>query len=180
MSKACETFNHSIRDATDLLEHFDRVNVKPPPANAEVLKRASLVMTLTAFETYVEDRITEAVTQIASGTKESRVGCFYVDSLAHDLKYFHTPSADRVKPLFEKYLAIDITKAWTWNNYDPARARSMLNNLAEKRGDAVHRSPPPGGPIPTPHLVTREELRKNIQFIKDLVQATDRYLEVNL
>jgi hypothetical protein len=53
MSTAHDNFMHSIRDATDLLEHFDRVNVQLPPENAEVLKRASLVMALAALETYI-------------------------------------------------------------------------------------------------------------------------------
>ena len=180
MSAAFETFNSSIRDATDLADHFDSINTKPPPENAEVLKRASLVMALTAFETYIEDRITEVVAKTASEAEESMLGRFYAQSLAQDLKFFHTPNADRVKALFEKYLEIDITQGWIWNNYNPVRAKSDLNKLAGKRGDVVHRSPPPKGPIPVPHMVTREALRKHIQFIKDIVQATDKFLDKDL
>lgn len=54
MSKAKQAFHYSIKDAEELLEHFDSLNAKPPPANAEVLKRAGLVMALTAWETYVK------------------------------------------------------------------------------------------------------------------------------
>jgi len=43
------------------------------------------------------------------------------------LKYFHTPSTDRVRPIFEKYLSIDITEGWVWNHFDPARAKAELN-----------------------------------------------------
>ena len=60
MSKAKITFESSIKDAEDLLAHFDSMP-KPPPENAEVLKRAGLVMALTAWETYVEDRVREEV-----------------------------------------------------------------------------------------------------------------------
>ncbi len=180
MSKSHDHFKHSIRDATDLLEHFDRVNTQPPPENAEVLKRASLVMALAALETYIEDRITEAATVTAQGAKESRLGRFYIDSLANDLRYFHSPSTDRVRNLFKKYLYLDVTQGWTWNNYEPARAKRELNKLVSKRGDIAHRSPPPKGPIPSPHIVTRDSMRKHIQFVCDLVQATDKYLEENL
>jgi hypothetical protein len=44
MSKALISFDSSIKDAEDLLAHFDTVNKKPPPENAEVLKRAGLIM----------------------------------------------------------------------------------------------------------------------------------------
>lgn len=67
MSKSLVDFESSIRDAEELLAHFD-TQPKPPPANAEVLKRAALVMALTAWETYVEDRVLEAVT--ARGRRE--------------------------------------------------------------------------------------------------------------
>jgi RiboL-PSP-HEPN len=180
MSTAYDTFKHSIRDATDLLEHFDRVNVQPPPDNAEVLKRASLVMALAALETYIEDRITEAGTITVHGTQDSLLGRFYADSLANDLRYFHSPSTDRIRNLFKKYLSLDVAQGWTWNNYDPTRAKNELDKLVSKRGDIAHRSRPPKGPIPSPHIVTRDAMRKHVQFVRDLVQATDKYLEENL
>ena len=180
MSTAHDDFKHSIQDATDLLAHFDRVNVQPPPENAEVLKRASLVMALAALETYIEDRIIEAAAVTAQGAKESLLGRFYVDSLANDLRYFHSPSTDKVRNLFKKYLSLDVTQGWTWNNYDPARVKSELDQLVCKRGDIAHRSPPPKRQIPSPHIVTRDAMRKHVQFVRDLVQATDKYLEENL
>ena len=111
-SQAIQTFNHSIQDATELLDHFDALNTNPPPPpNAEVLKRASLVMALAALETYIEDRISEAASAVAGGTANGgRLAKFYLSSLENDLKYFHTPSTDRVRTIFEKYLAIDVTE----------------------------------------------------------------------
>lgn len=57
MSRAYQSFEYGVKDAEELLAHFDAINSNPPPANAEVLKRAGLVMALTAWETYVEDRV---------------------------------------------------------------------------------------------------------------------------
>lgn len=180
MSTAHDTFKHSIRDATDLLEHFDRLNIQPPPENAEVLKRASLVMALAALETYMEDRIAEAAAVTAFGARESLLGRFYANSLANDLRFFHSPNTERVRGLFKKYLSVDVTEGWTWNNYDPPRARSELDRLVSKRGDIAHRSRPPKGPISSAHIVTRDAMRRHVQFVRDLVQATDRYLDENL
>ena len=56
MSRAKESFEYAIRDAEELLAHFNALNTIPQPENGEVLKRAGLVMALTAWETYVEDK----------------------------------------------------------------------------------------------------------------------------
>jgi RiboL-PSP-HEPN len=176
-SVALQTFEHAIQDAIDLLNHFDTINRKPPPPEAEVLKRASLIMALAALETYIEDRIIEAAKTVAvSDSRAGRPAKFYISSLETDLKSFHTPRTDRIRVLFNKYLGIDVTEGWTWNQYNPARARSELDKIAKKRGDIAHRSWRPLAGQPTPHAVTREDLRKHIRFIRNLVQATDAYL----
>lgn len=50
-SRAARAFQSAIKDAEELLGHFDNANAKPPPPpNAEVLQRAGLIMALTAWE----------------------------------------------------------------------------------------------------------------------------------
>ena len=181
-STALQTFEHAIQDSIDLLDHFDHLNkTPPPPPEAEVLKRASLVMALAALETYIEDRITEAADSVVGyAGGHGRLGTFYKKSLESDLKYFHTPSTDRIKAIFSKFLNIDVTDGWNWNHYDPARACSELNRIAKKRGDIAHRSLRPLPGKTDPHAVTRDELRKNIRFIRDLVSATDAFVGKSL
>ena len=180
-SQALVTFEHAIQDALDLLGHFDALNKHPPPPEAEVLKRASLVMALAALETYVEDRLVEAVDSVAGQIPTAgRLAQFYKDSLQNDLKYFHTPSADRICALFQKFFAIDVSVGWEWNHYDPRRAKAELNRIAKKRGDIAHRSWRPRPGQPAPHAVTRDDLRKHIGFIRNLASATDAYLSVKL
>jgi len=171
-SKASLTFEHAIQDAVDLVNHFDKLNAQPPPPENEVLKRASLVMALAALETYFEDRLVEAVEAIA-GTSSGHLPQFMRDSLTNDLKYFHTPSTDRVRPLFQKYLGADITEGWKWNMMEPMAARAELNALAKKRGDIAHRSWRPINGMPTKHAVSRDDLRRHIHFIRQVVIATD-------
>ncbi|MEH6387452.1 MAG: HEPN domain-containing protein [Pseudomonas profundi] len=180
-SVAFETFQHVIQDAVDLFNLFDALNTNPPPAEAEVLKRASLVMALAALETYVEDRVVEAANAVTGvGSDQGALVKFYKSCLENDLKYFHTPSTDRVKTIFMKYLDVDVTQGWVWNHYDPTRAKAELNKITKKRGDIAHRSGRPLAGQPSPHAVTREDLRKHIRFIKDLVTATDEFLESHL
>ena len=178
-SQALQTFHHAIQDSTDLLKHFDALNTKPPPPDIEVLKRASLVMALAALETYFEDRVAEAVESICHKERASAaMSAFYRASLEADLKIFHSPSTDRVRQLFKKYLSLDVSDAWSWNNCDSDTARKELNRLVKKRGDIAHRSLRPGSgePQPKQHAVTRDDLRKHIHFISQVATSTDSFL----
>lgn len=177
MSRALQSFEYAIKDADELLAHFDGINRNSPAPNTEVLKRAGLVMALTAWETYVEDRILEEMTKKLEVVAGSYVGSFVMKKLHNDLKQFHNPSSDKTKRIFEEYLGLDVTEGWTWANYDAAKARATLNEWIAKRGDAVHRSRPVNNGAPAAHLIRRDELEKVIRFIKELVKATDLYIE---
>lgn len=178
MSKAKVTFDSAIKDAESLLEHFDAINQQPPPDSAEVLKRAGLVMALTAWETYVEDRIREEVHVSLRVVHGSHVGKFVLARLEDELRRFHTPSADKTKKLFHDFLGIDVTTHWTWLHFDSAKAKKTLDELIVKRGDAVHRARQnsPSGP-PQPHLVKKEDLEKAVRFLRNLVEATEGALK---
>jgi hypothetical protein len=177
MSKARELFGVSIRDAEDLLEHFDR-QPKPPPSNAEVLKRAGLVMALTAWETFVEDLIEEKVSTSIQSMSGSHASKFMLGRLQEELKRFHNPNSEKTRKMFLDYAGVDVTKNWKWPGYDPDSARKKLDELLGIRGDIVHRSKAPytGGPTKA-HPVTREDLAKAIRFLKGLADVTDKALE---
>tara|TARA_Y100000780_G_C13673547_1_gene413344 strand:- start:1236 stop:1778 length:543 start_codon:yes stop_codon:yes gene_type:complete len=179
MSLAKTSFEYGIKDAEELLAHFDSMNTNPPPANAEVLKRAGLVMALTAWETYVEDRVVEGVQKRLVAVSGSYVGDFINKKLQMELKQFHNPTSEKTKKLFIDYLDIDVTQGWTWANHEPEKAKAALNRWISKRGDAVHRSKPLNSGSAAAHLIKRDELEKVIRFIKDLVKATDDYLYSN-
>lgn len=177
MSRAYQSFEFGIKDAEELLAHFDATNTNPPPANAEVLIRAGLVMALTAWETYVEDRLLEEMNKKLGAVAGSYVGDFVLKKLTTDLKQFHNPSSDKTKRIFQEYLGFDVTEGWSWANYEPKKARATLNNWIGKRGDAVHRSKPLNNGPAAAHLIKRDELEKVIRFIKDLVKVTDEFID---
>jgi len=176
MSRAKSTFESSIKDAEVLLEHFDAINKQPPPENAEVLKRAGLIMALTAWETYVEDRVREEMQLRLRVVDGSYVGKFVLARLEDELKRFHRASREKTRMLFHDYLGVDVTSAWTWQHFDIAKVKKTLDDLIVKRGDAVHRSKPAQSGTPAPHLVRRDDLEKAIRFLKSLVDATDSAL----
>ena len=58
-SESLQKFEHAIEDSIELLNHFDNLNKNPPPPpEAEVLKRASLVMALAAYYDWLDTRKT--------------------------------------------------------------------------------------------------------------------------
>lgn len=176
MSRAFTDFESGIKDAEELLAHFDSLNHKAPASNAEVLKRAALVMAFTAWETYVEDRLVEEVKAKLGFVAGSPLGDFVLKKLERDLKTFHNPDSEKTRRIFLDYLRLDVTEGWNWQHYDPKRAAASLNAGIIKRGEAVHRSRPASNGVPQAHLIKRDELEKTIRFIRDLVKATDVYL----
>ena len=93
------------------------------------------------------------------------------------MKQFHNPNADKTKRIFHDYLGIDVTEGWSWANHDSEKAKSTLNAFVKKRGDAVHRSKPVSAGPAAAHLIKRDELEKVIRFIKELVKATENFVE---
>ncbi|WP_421226217.1 HEPN domain-containing protein, partial [Aeromonas enteropelogenes] len=124
----------------------------------------------------VEDRLVEEMHKKLAIVQGSYLGDFILKKLHTDLKSFHNPSSDKTKRIFQDYLGFDVTEGWRWSNYEPEKARCTLNQWIKKRGDAAHRSKPISTGIPSAHLIKRDELEKVIRFIKDLVKATDNYV----
>ena len=176
MSAASDAFEQSILDADNLLAHFNKLNTKPPPPEIEVLKRAGLIMAMTAWETYVEDRVTEALAdRLRSLTDESIAG-FIRTRLVEEIKRLHNPTSDKTIQLFRDYANVDLVDRWTWNNFDSRTVRERLNQYIKLRGDVVHRSRAVTLGPPQPHPVTKEDLEKVIRFLRNLVTVTERAL----
>jgi len=176
MSQAKLTFDAAIQDAEELLGHFNRINSNPPPPNAEVLKRAGLIIAFTAWETYVEDRVREALAARLGSEGEGPSARFVQRRLDEDLKRFNNPNTEKTKRLFQEFLEIDVTASWQWNQYDVTKVKTKLDKLIAKRGEAVHRSSPRRGGPPAAHLITKDELKSAISFLKSLVDATEKAL----
>jgi hypothetical protein len=173
VSKASETFNQSILDAEHLLKHFNELNTKPPPPDIEVLKRAGLVMALTAWETYVEDRVIEATDERLRSVGNESIARFVRSKLNDEISRLHNPTSERTTELFRQYADVDLSGKWCWNGSDDEATRRRLNDYIKLRGEVVHRSRRVQPGPPEPHLVKKDELDKAIRFLKALVQATE-------
>jgi hypothetical protein len=139
-----------------------------------VLKRAGLIMALTAWETYVEDRDAEALEERIKSMAGSSFGNLVRKKFHEDLKKLNNPNSTKTFNLFMDYLGLDVTQYWTWTNMDVKMIKQRLDDLLSKRGDAVHRSRAAAACPQNGHLVKREELDKGIKFLKTLVEKTEK------
>lgn len=177
MSQAAEIFALSIQDAKNLLGHFNALNTKPPPPETEVLKRAGLIMAMTAWETYVEDCLRESAERRLATLKDGQIADFVRARLDEEIKRLHNPDSAKTIRLFRDYAGVDLSDAWAWNHFPPKTVREQLDRYLKQRGDVVHRSRPamPGRP-PAPHAVRKEDLEQAISFVWNLVEATEAAL----
>lgn len=171
-TQAYQLFETAIADAEKLVNIFDQLTDQEVRQQNEVLKRAALVMTLTAWESYIEAFLVEQLTKKICGIKGSFAGNFIQKKLDAEIKRLHNPTSEKVKQLSMEFLQYDITELWRWPNTDPMDARRLLNQWLNKRGDAVHNACVSDDPK-KPHLVKRDELDKAIRFFKELVRVTD-------
>jgi hypothetical protein len=176
MSQASETFAEAILDAENLLQHFNDLNTQPPPPQIEVLKRAGLVMAMTAWETYVEDRVAEACEERLKNLPDSEIASFVSARLGEEIKRLNNPDYAKTLRLFQDFAGIDLHDAWRWNNCDHTAVRERLDHYIKKRGEVVHRSRPLAQ-LSNGHAVKKGELERAISFLKNLVDATERALD---
>lgn len=174
---AAEVFNQAIKDAENLLAHFNKLNTKPPPADIEVLKRAGLIMAMTAWETYVEDRLNQAVTKRLDAERDCKFGDFVRTRVSEEIKRLHNPNAEKTIQLFRDYAGVDLADSWSWNNFDSNLVREQLDGYLKLRGDVVHRARVFRGGPTSAQPVTKASLQKAIIFLKSLVSATEKALE---
>lgn len=174
MSKAYEAFSVAMADVEEIIEIYDLVNRDHPEKQPEALKRSALIMALTVWETYIEDRFRELVDSYLIGVKGSPVQHYIDGKVANDLRYFHTPNSRNIKKLFEPILGVDITDQWEWENFEPKRAREKLDDYIRLRGDVVHRAVTDKQ---SGHPVKKDELQKCVRFLKSLTNTTEESLK---
>jgi hypothetical protein len=175
MAVAKDNFDIAIQDAENLLKHFDKLNPKsgPPPNENEVLKRAGLVMAMTAWETYVEDRLREGIAARLAEVADQKIAELVRDRLEAEIKRLNNPDYKRTSKLFADFAAVQLAEHWQWNGFDRLAVRDKLNGYLKLRGDIVHRSRVVKAGPPVPHPVNREDLKKVISFLRNLVDATE-------
>ena len=177
MSQASISFEEFIQDAENLLNHFNTLNSQPPSPDIEVLKRAGLVMAMTAWESSVEDRLQEASAELLRNLNNDPIARFIKRKLDLEIKQLNNPRSAKTIELFKEYAFVDLASAWSWNNFEPKVVKETLDDYLTLRGQVVHRSRLMGDNGSNAHPVKKGDLQKVIRFLKSLVEATEKAFE---
>lgn len=165
-------FETGMQDVAKLIQLFDNLESPEQRQQYEVLKRAALVMTAAAWETYIEAFAVEQVEAKLALSEDEFTSAYIRRRLDHEINRLHNPTSDKVKKLFIEFLGVDLTESWRWNNYTPKEARERLDKWLKMRGDSVHQICQSNDPKNS-HLVKREDLDKAVRFFGELVKVTD-------
>ena len=176
MTRARENFDLAIGDAEILLQHYDLANQEKIGTKlaSDALKRGSLILVLTAWETYVEDAAAELFEDKFGLLKGCHIGNYVEQQFIIRLKMFNNPDCVKTKQIFMEFFGVDVTEKWVWDNYStPKEVNTVLNQWISKRGEAVHRAQTDKSAA---HIVKRGDLDKCILFFRNLVRVTDSFL----
>lgn len=90
MTLSLAVFHKAISDARELLELYEALNCKDGIVPPDALKKASLVLALTAWETYVEDVATEVFKKNSALSKVLNLASSHKSTLMNDFDHFTT------------------------------------------------------------------------------------------
>jgi hypothetical protein len=173
-NQAYGNFRDFMCDIVDLISFHDTVQSRRKTTgggmfrkgrNPEVLRRATIIMLVTAWETFIEDflRIEFQKRSDASMTEA------HVNQFNSEVATLNNPTSQKIIRLFNKFLAFtDITTAWILPNATPAEVRKKLDDLVILRGDLVHR----GEKYHSRRKVSPEEMRAAKELVEGLAKLT--------
>jgi RiboL-PSP-HEPN len=160
----------------------------------DALHRAGVVMTVAAWESYVEKVVLEAVQAIGNsgglgGSSGSTVPAWAKHSfalrqaeIAGSVKRFHTPNSTNVRDLMDDALGFKPWPHWSWHvgprQWDESTMRRRLDDWVRIRHSVAHGFPLPGD-VPWlrngngPPRLTLSLLQECQKFFSHLVNQTD-------
>jgi len=165
-----------LADAKELDEAHKKLRTKARGRQwgLGALNRASVVMCVSAWESYLEEVLRESLEGIRPVA--APVGPWAALKAGSDgaIGRFNTPNAENTRKLFASCLGIaDITNSWRWRHCDPVTARRKLNEAMTKRHEIAHGV----NPRPIIHNNYSEWLPG---FFRNLGRCTDRAVRGHL
>jgi hypothetical protein len=204
-SGALTNFTFAMEDVKRLMAIHDAQ--RPPKAGRpsrqlEVFKRAAIILTVTAWESFIEETI-QACTEskLAKATSPFDIQSTFnsvaeewlgnnpkppelikwvgqgwksiiEEKLKKDLAKLNSPTSEQVRALSKRYLNIDITAHWGWQAMSPKTAAARLDEVIKLRGALVHKGPALFGTS----SVSRNNVNQASGLITKLVECTERTL----
>ncbi|MFN6262745.1 MAG: HEPN domain-containing protein [Chromatiaceae bacterium] len=130
-------FDTAIADAERLLELFDKLS-KPEQQANEVPKRAALVMTLTAWETFIEGWLRALINQKLGSLHNSFAGNYINKKFTEAINRLHNPDSSKVRQLSLESLKFDVTTKSSFTKNDQETVCTKLKKYLSLRSEVVH------------------------------------------
>lgn len=131
------------------------------------LNRAVVVMCLSAWESYVEELVKEAVGSFRPHPTDRTIWQSINADALGQIGRFNTPNVDNVRRLIADTIGLqDVTRSWAWRNTTPAQAKDRLTKAINYRHQIAHGV----NPRPTIHNAYSKELPG---LFRRLGRATD-------
>lgn len=205
VSLARANFGFAMDDVSRLLRLHDAETRRErgrPSRQIEVFKRAGVILSVTAWESFFEDTIrglAERYIETAHSPSEVQTlfnsvaqawlqespkppelakwtadgwKAFLRRKLDADLQALNTPNTANLKTLSKRYVRMDITAHWSWQRTSAAAAATRLDKLIRLRGELAHRGPD----LFAGASVHRKQVVDAVFLLNKLVHCTERAL----
>ncbi|HEV2860769.1 MAG TPA: HEPN domain-containing protein [Pyrinomonadaceae bacterium] len=203
-------FNLGLIDAHLLRALYDeemKENLTIAKRYLDVLKRAGIIVGITAWETYIEDKIKsqfEKNIEQAVSPKDIQSAFNSVaeewlsakpkppdlatwasegwkvlirEKFTKDIESLNTPSSEHIRKLTKRYLNLDLTQKWRWPGVTYEEACRKLDSLIKLRGGIVHR----GRSIAEKkRIITKRQLLASLGLIQRLAVCTENALKAKV
>jgi hypothetical protein len=139
------------------------------------LNRAIVVMSVSAWESYIEELLRESVIVLRPpGPPHADPWPALSTFVAGEVRRFHTPNAHNVSNLIQNCLGVpDVRQAWSWQNCTSPQAVSRLDAALTYRHQIAHGV----NPRPVIHNYYSSQLPT---FIRRLARCTDAAVRSHL
>ncbi len=176
-SNACSVhLGQLLLDAVDLAKAHARLKTGRPGRQYRLasLNRAVVVLSVSAWESYVEELMRESLRALRPATPPLAAWPALNTSVLGLLGRFNTPNQANVEQLVQNCLGLpDIHLSWTWPNCTPAQAMQRLGVAMTYRHQIAH------GVNPRP-TIQNDYSRRLPEFFRRLALCTDNSVRAHL
>lgn len=209
-SEASDNFRYAIQDVDRLIELYDQISrgkLTTAARRSSALKRAAVILSVTTWETYIEDIIRERFElrlKDQTSPEDFRsalclgaqvwlngnpappdilkwTGDAWKETvrwqLSQDLQKLNTPNTQNIRKLTKHYLGDDLTAHWKWRGVSPSSAQQRLDELIKLRGEFAHRA---RDVYSLRALIRKEKATRALSLVRKLVDATDNYFGISI
>jgi hypothetical protein len=138
------------------------------------LNRAAVVMSVSAWESYVEELMRESLQALRPPTPPLGNWPALSAFILGEVGRFHTPNAANVANMIHRCLGLaDVRASWGWRNCTATQAETLLNEALDRRHQIAH------GVNPRPTIHNAYSRRLPV-FIERLAECTDQAVRQHL